>query len=171
MEKLNLDMVKAEVICKMRKQALKVEAMNIVKNALQEFIGKKITRREIKKINDKMGMNNIYVYPDFNNSTRYIRFYRINDAGQRIGGTEDSVYMGSEWNNPDKIFTEDLFKDLCSMVQGNQELYEKMDEVNLNIDLLVNSYNSFIDVFDGFKSMMRETYMNVFPEIFKTDFR
>lgn len=171
MEKLDLQKVKAEVIRKLHNQALIVEAMNIVKNAIQEFVGKKITRREIKKINDKIRMNNIYVYPDFNDYVRYIRFYRTTDDGKRIGGTEDSVYMGIEWNNPNKIFTEDLFKDLCEMVRGNEELYEKMDEVNLNIDLLVASYNSFIDVFDGFKSMMRETFMDVFPEIFKSEFK
>lgn len=171
MEKLDLQKVKAEVIRKLHDQGLIVEAMNIVKNAIQEFVGKKITRREIKKINDKIRMNNIYVYPDFNSISYYIRFYRTDENGNRINGTEDSVYMGSQYNNPNKIFTEDLFKDLCEMVRGNEELYEKMDEVNLNIDLLVASYNSFIDVFDGFKSMMRETFMNVFPEIFKSEFR
>lgn len=171
MEKLDLQKVKAEVIRKLHNQALIVEAMNIVKNAIQEFVGKKITRREIKKINDKIRMNNIYVYPDFNGCVYYIRFYCTTDDGTEIGGTEESVYMGSEWNNPNKIFTEDLFKDLCEMVRGNEELYEKMDEVNLNIDLLVASYNSFIDVFDGFKSMMRETFMDVFPEIFKSEFK
>lgn len=171
MEKLDLQKVKAEVIRKLHNQALRVEAMNIVKNAIQEFVGKKITRREIKKINEKIGMNNIYVYPDFNGCVYYISFYRTTDDGNWINGTEASVFMGSEWNNPNKIFTEDLFKDLCEMVRGNEELYEKMDEVNLNIDLLVASYNSFIDVFDGFKSMMRETFMDVFPEIFKSEFK
>lgn len=169
-QKLDLSLVKKEIIKQLSQLAYRINALRIVEAGLYQFISKKITRRETNKINKDMGMNKIHVYPDFNSISYYIRFYRTDENNNRIAGTEDSVYMGSQYNNPDKVFTKDLYNDLCNSIRGLEELYEKMDEVNINVELLVNTYNNFIDVFDGFKSMRQETGMYVFPDIFKLNF-